>query len=125
MKEYIKDCPDAVPSLCGFALDNEIGESTLSAWGAKDLQEDEKAKYPMFTEFQGMLRALQSHQARTMLNGGADNSLNSTICKLVLAKHGYHDKVDKHLSGNVALVPSVEINLPDDKPIAGKGLDDE
>ena len=128
LAKYIEDCPNVVPSQVGFCLASGITQSRIKAWKAivyKDLEPERKAKYPRLDEFQTMLAELQAFQEQTALDRGADSTWNSTIAKLVLAKHGYHDKVDKHLSGEVALVPSVEINLPDDKTSVDKGLDDD
>ena len=48
-----------------------------------------------------MLDALNELQERAMLNGGASGQINSSIAKLVLAKHGYHDRVD--VDGNLTV----------------------
>jgi len=98
-KAYIKNCPDFVPSLVGLAMELEVCESTLDKWKALNLNDLDPDKYPYFEEFLQILGRLHDFQKRTALNGGADGNWNSTIAKLVLGKHGYHDKQETELTG--------------------------
>jgi len=104
-KAYIKNCPDFVPSLCGLAMELEIGESTLKAWKTLDAAALEPDKYPAFGEFQAMLGRLHDFQKRSALNGGADGTWNATIAKLILADHGMSDRHD-YTSEGKALQPA-------------------
>ena len=113
LREYMDKCPDTVPSLQGFAIDNKIGESTLNAWKARDSKELDQKQYPRFAEFQEMLGELMSFQARTMLNKGASREIDSGIAKLVLAKHGYRSSTDI-TSGGKEIKPTINIGVDSD-----------
>lgn len=83
--EYLKiwkDIGDAIPSVAGLSCFLGISKSTTYLW---------KDKYPKFSD---TLRMILTYQERVALNGGLLNDFNSTITKLVLANHGYHDKVE-------------------------------
>lgn len=121
--EYIKECPDIVPSLVGLAMELEIGERTLMSWKALDASELDTEKYPKFAEFQQMLGRLHDFQKRTALNSGADGSWNSTIAKLVLGKHGYADKHETKIDATETLKSVLDVInggtkgiLPSDDP---------
>jgi hypothetical protein len=78
---------DAIPSAAGLACVLGISKSTLYLW---------KDAHP---ELSDTLSRLQSSQERQAINNGITGVFNPTITKLVLANHGYHDKVDQELTG--------------------------
>ena len=91
-KEYLQDYQsygDAVPSVAGLSIAIERSRSTLYEW-AKD--SDKK-------EFSDILEQINATQEKTALSKGLRGDFNSTIVKLLLGKHGYHDKVDQELTG--------------------------
>ena len=71
-----------IPSTAGLALVLGLSRETLRLW-SKD--EDKK-------EFMGILEAINQKQECVLLDNGLDGTFNSTITKLVLGKHGYHDR---------------------------------
>jgi len=73
---------EVIPSAVGLALVLDITRSTLYAW-AKD--EDKKA-------FLHILDNINKKQEQVLLKNGLNNKFNSNITKLVLGKHGYHDR---------------------------------
>lgn len=77
---------DVVPSVAGLATELGIARSTVYEW-AKDENKQ---------EFSDMLDNILSTQERKLLGKGLSGEFNSTITKLMLAKHGYVDqsKVD-------------------------------
>lgn len=77
---------DAFPSMVGLACELGVTEPRLYEWAG--IHDD-------FSEIMAMVRA---GQQRTLLTGGAKGKLNPVITKLVLGKHGYHDKVDSAMS---------------------------
>jgi len=85
---------DTIPQAAGMAQKLEVSVSTLYNWGDA---------HPEFLE---MLKALQDRQSQELINKGLDGTFNSAITKLVLTKHGYHDKQDSTVAG------------PDGKPVA-------
>jgi len=87
------DAGDVVPSRAGLALDLNVSRSTLSNW----------EKHP---EFLGTLDKIAHLQERISLNGGLKGDLNSTIVKLLLANHGYSDKLQQdHTSSDNSMTP--------------------
>jgi DNA-binding XRE family transcriptional regulator len=77
-----KDCGDIVPSRSGLALELGVSRQTLINW----------EKHP---EFLDTLNKIGSYQERISLNGGLNGTLNPTIVKLLLANHGYSDKIQQ------------------------------
>ena len=79
LKDY-KTLGDVVPSIEGLAVELDVARKTLYNWANEN------------EEFLHTLEAIKSTQARLTMNGGLDESFNSTISKLLLANHGYSDK---------------------------------
>ena len=73
---------EVIPSAVGLALVLDITRSTLYAW-ARD--EDKKV-------FSHILDNINKKQEQVLLKNGLNNKFNSNITKLVLGKHGYHDR---------------------------------
>ena len=71
-----------IPSQAGLALVLGLSRQTLNTW-SKD--EDKK-------EFLDILERIHQKQECVLLDGGLDGTFNSAITKLVLSKHGYHDR---------------------------------
>ncbi len=93
LQDYIANCPDTVPSLAGFGLVVGVTSKTLHEWKSWEISELDQEKYPRFAEFRYMLERLNQHQEQCALNAGATSDWSPVIAKLVLAKHGYTDKV--------------------------------
>jgi hypothetical protein len=88
--EYIDtyaDYDDMIPSIEGLAEVLGLHRDTLYDWAR---QEDK--------EFSDILGKLIQKQQKVLINNGLSNTFNSAITKLVLGKHGFHDKVDQDLS---------------------------
>ena len=73
---------DIIPSIAGLSLVLGLCRETLRLW-SKD--EDKK-------EFLVILDRINQKQECVLLDHGLDGTFNSTITKLVLGKHGYHDR---------------------------------
>ena len=80
--ENYEQYDEVIPSAVGLALVLDITRSTLYAW-AKD--EDKKV-------FSHILDNINKKQEQVLLKNGLNNQFNSNITKLVLGKHGYHDR---------------------------------
>ena len=76
---------EVIPSAVGLALVLNITRSTLYEW-AKD--EDKKV-------FSNILDNINKKQEQILLKNGLNNKFNSNITKLVLGKHGYHDRAQQ------------------------------
>jgi len=95
---------DAVPSIAGLACELGVNRSTLYEW---------KREYRQFSDTLDLLMAVQE---RLSLSGGLRGDMNSTIVKLLLANHGYGDKVEQsHVSPDGSMSPNrIELVAPDD-----------
>ena len=80
---------DKIPS--HIALADYIGISVTYMY--------EWAKHEDKQEFSDILEEVNKLQQRILINGGLSNDFNSNITKLVLGKHGYHDKQDQNVGG--------------------------
>jgi hypothetical protein len=94
---------DSVPSRVGLCCWLGISKHTSFEW--------EK----IYPEFSATLDAVEALQEHTAMNKGITGEFNSTIVKLVLANHGYSDKVQQDVisSDGSAVFPSrIEIVAP-------------
>lgn len=80
--DHYEEYDEVIPSAVGLALVLNITRSTLYAW-AKDA--DKQA-------FSDILDNINKRQEQVLLKNGLNNQFNSNITKLVLGKHGYHDR---------------------------------
>lgn len=80
----------AIPSIVGLCRVLNRARSTLYKWAG----EEDKVG------FSDMLAKCNEMQELVTLNGSLKNDLNAQISKLVLGKHGYHDKQDTTLEAN-------------------------
>lgn len=87
--ENYKTHGDLIPSIAGLACAIDIGRRTIHTWA----NEDDKA------EFQHILDKISLKQEKLLVTNGLSGEFNSAITKLVLGKHGYHEKVDNTLAG--------------------------
>ncbi len=99
------ECGDIVPSRAGLAVELGCSRQTLKNWEVND-------------KFLGTLDRLNFLQERISLNGGLKGDLNSTIVKLLLANHGYSDKVQQDVTssdGSMTTAPTtIQIVAADD-----------
>lgn len=75
----------AIPSVVGLACVLDVTKKTLYNWSNK---------YP---EFLHILDKIVETQEQVLLSKGLRSEFNSHITKLVMGKHGYHDR--KEVSG--------------------------
>lgn len=73
---------DVIPSVEGLSIYLKIDRRTIQRWSADD------------GEFRRIIEELKDKQAKELLNNGLNSSFNSTICKLILSKHGYTEKTE-------------------------------
>ena len=97
---------DVVPSVAGLSCSLDVARVTLHDWAET---------YP---EFSYTLTKCKGVQERMLLSGGLSSTMNSTITKLMLANHGYSDKVEQDVTSNGQTVAPLAINIigidPDD-----------
>jgi len=95
-RKYITDYgkqDDQIPSVVGLCKWIGISRSCINRWGT----EEDKP------EFRDILDEINETQSQVLINKGLSGAFNSNITKLVLGKHGYHDKVDNQTSMNVSI----------------------
>ena len=96
--EYLlkyKELGHTIPSHAGLAVYLDVRRETLYAWGSDDAK----------PEFSNILQKILETQELELVSNGLSGDFNAAITKLVLGKHGYHEKQDNTHSG------------PDGKPI--------
>jgi len=76
------------PSIVGLCKVLNRGKTTIYSWA----DDDSKG-------FRDILDAIKENQELVTFNKAMTNDFNATIAKLLLGKHGYHDKQDNTLSG--------------------------
>lgn len=90
----------AIPSVVGMCRVLNRSRTTLYDWAkSKD------------NSFSYILPACKELQEFATVNGTLKNELNSNIGKLILGKHGYHDKQDVKQQVNVNLTDLTEDEL--------------
>lgn len=91
-------CNDVVPSYAGLASYLRVSRQTLYNWGDKN------------PEFMDTLKDIESEQEKLALSGGLRGDYNPTITKLLLANHGYSDKLQQdHTSTDGSMSPKPTI----------------
>ena len=85
MERFDTEYGDEIPSVGGLAVALGVCRDTLYDWS----RQDEKS------EFSYMLKRLNTLQRTVLLNNGLNGKFNSQITKLVLGKHGYHDRAQQ------------------------------
>ena len=87
--ENFKEYGNVIPSVCSLSLILDIRENTLYDW----------KKQPSKKAFSKILDAIKAKQKETLINNGLTGDFNSNITKLVLGKHGYHDRQELEHTG--------------------------
>ena len=79
---------DVIPSAAGLAVWLKISKASVYNFGAQDDQ------------FLDTLNAIQAKQEAIALNNGLLGEFNAMITKLVLANHGYSDRVQQDVTSS-------------------------
>ncbi len=82
-----------LPSVAGLAIHLQVARKTIYNWA--DEHED----------FLHILEEILAEQEKRLIENGLSGDYNPQIAKLVLGKHGYHDKqdVDQNIKGSISL----------------------
>lgn len=100
-----RDYGDTIPSIASLTLVLGVHRDTIYQW----VKDGDKP------EFSDTVERLMAMQEVTLINGGLKGEFNSMICKLLLFRHGYHDKntldltsSDRSLSPNRIEIVAIE-----------------
>lgn len=88
VEAYLSECPDELPSVVGLAIYLKTTTKTIYNWSNVEGRE----------AFLHTLEKVQDAQHNIALNKGLTGDFNATITKLVLANHGYHDKLESDIT---------------------------
>lgn len=91
------DLEQLIPSGEGLALHLGVSRKTLFNWRDR------------YDEFAVVMEHMNCKQAMTCLNKGLGGQFNPVITKQVLARHGYHDKVDSDMTSAGKPITKIEI----------------
>lgn len=96
LENYNSEFNQLVPTVEGLCGAINRSKSTVYSW-----KKDEDKR-----EFLHTLEAIQEVQAVKLINGSLGGDMNPTISKLMLANHGYHEKVETdHKSSDGSMSP--------------------
>lgn len=94
----------AFPSDIGLCQVCDINKTTLYRWAKEEDKE----------EFKDILDKIDQMQQQVAWKKGLTGEYNANLVKLLLGKHGFHDKVDNSISGNPEAPPVFKVVFPDD-----------
>lgn len=97
MIEGYKEIENIVPSVAGLCCYLGVSKSAVYVWSEKS---EANLNDPIRAEFMDTLDAIQAKQEMLLINGGLSQSFSGTITKLMLANHGYSDKVQTDITSN-------------------------
>ena len=84
--------PGKLPQIAGLARHIKIARSTVYLWA------ENKNNH----EFSDIVGDILAEQEVRLIDNGLDGSYNASITKLMLGKHGYHDKQETEHSGSIS-----------------------
>jgi len=113
--ENYKKLGDEIPSNAGLAVYLGLSRDIIQKWRKEEGKE----------EFFYILAAIQVKQENVLINKGLNRGFNSNITKLILGKHGYHEKKD--IEANVKQSHLIESREELEKMLTeiDKGIDNE
>ncbi len=97
-----KELNEVVPTAAGLCVHLDVNRSTLYEWAAK---------HPLFSN---TLDRINQIQELNLVNGSLANTMNANIAKLMLANHGYSDKIQQdNISSDGTMTPKEPVTLGD------------
>jgi len=92
-REYVyggyEQCGDPVPTIAGLACELDVSRETIYSWA-----EDERKP-----EFADIVSRVRRQQERDLVRGSLKGDFNPKIAGMMLAKHGYSEKVQNEHTG--------------------------
>lgn len=100
--ENFKEYGDVIPNVAGLSLALKVARSTIYLW----IKDKDKLI------FSDIVEEILARQESRLVNGGLDNTFNASITKLLLNKHGYHEKQETdHKSSDGSMSPPTVIEI--------------
>lgn len=96
------DAGDLVPSNAGLSCYLGIGKRTLYEYRDKS------------ESIAHTIEGIQAMQEKLLVNGGLSQEYNATITKLMMANHGYSDKVETQVTQKNVTPTKIQIVSADD-----------
>ena len=97
-----KELNEVVPTAAGLCVYLDVNRSTLYEWSSKH------------SLFSNTLERINQNQELQLVNGSLANTMNANIAKLMLANHGYSDKVQQDsISSDGSMTPKEPVTLGD------------
>lgn len=84
-----KEQGNAIPTVAGLAFALGVNRDTVYRWAS------------VHPEFSDILKSIATAQEMLLIDGGLNGDFNSTITKLMLTKHGYSDKQETTVNGDM------------------------
>ena len=119
-KEYLhggyKEIDNVVPSTAGLCCYLGVGKTAVYEW-AKDTPENKLNA--LRVQFAETLEGIQLMQESMLISGGLSQQFSGTITKLMLANHGYSDKVQTDVTTNGESInkPSLDVSKLSDEQL--------
>ena len=106
---------EVIPSIAGLSVYTRVSRESIHSWINKEwpleVSDDIKKK------FSDIVAALGATQELKLMNGGLGGSMNPTIAKLILHKHGHSDKAEvDSKSSDGSMSPMNDLNITVTKP---------
>lgn len=88
---------NTVPSVAGLSCYLGVSKKAIYNWA-----DESKGDYndPIRIDFVHTLAAIQAKQEMMLIDGGLSQRFSGTITKLMMANHGYSDKVETDVTTN-------------------------
>lgn len=101
-KEYLKTYSqgeEAIPTKAGLARYLKVSKEAVEKW----CEDEDKL------DFAKLIDAIEAEAEKTLVTKGLTGQMNATVSKLVLGQHGYSDKQDSNVNGDL----TVKLNKKD------------
>lgn len=95
------DCGDVIPQIAGLAMEIGISRETVYEW----------ASDPEKKEFSDIVANCMSAQERKLVNGSLLGTMNPTISKLLLVKHGHSERIQQEVTGADGQALALSVNF--------------
>ena len=96
-QEYLYSYTTNIPTIAGLAIHLGCSRSSVYKWS------DDKDKSTDHEQFSYIVDDVLATQELNLIDNGLSGSYNATITKLLLAKHGYHEKVENENNTKVTM----------------------